>query len=90
LLSPASGANHWLTVAVLSSRRERDKLLRRFEAANIEARPVWKPLHLQPVFAKCRVFGGEVAEALFERGVCLPNGTGLKSGDFARIAECLS
>ena len=89
LLSPAPKANHWLTVAVLSSRRERDKLLRRFEAADIEARPVWKPLHLQPVFAKCRVFGGEVAEALFERGVCLPSGTGLKSGDFARIAACL-
>lgn len=89
LLSPAHGANHWLTVAVLSSRRERDKFLRRFEAANIEARPVWKPLHLQPVFAKCRVFGGEVAEALFERGVCLPSGTGLKSCDFARISACL-
>ena len=65
------------------------ELLRRFAAADIEARPVWKPLHLQPVFAKCRVFGGEVAEALFERGVCLPSGTGLKSGDFARIAACL-
>jgi len=90
LLSPTPGANHWLTVAVLSSRRERDKLLHRFEAANIEARPVWKPLHLQPVFAKCRVFGGEVAVALFERGVCLPSGTGLKSGDFAQIATCLS
>ena len=90
LLSPTPGANHWLTVAVLSSRRDRDKLLRRFEAANIEARPVWKPLHLQPVFAKCRVFGGEVAEALFERGVCLPSGTGLKSGDFARISSCLA
>ena len=89
LLSPAPKANHWLTVAVLSSRRERDKLLRRFEAADIEARPVWKPLHLQPVFAKCRVFGGEVAEALFERGVCLPSGTGLKSCDFDRIARCL-
>ncbi|MBR5549340.1 MAG: aminotransferase class I/II-fold pyridoxal phosphate-dependent enzyme [Kiritimatiellae bacterium] len=89
LLSPTPGANHWLTVAILSSRRERDKLLRRFEAAGIEARPVWKPLHLQPVFAKCRVFGGEVAEALFERGVCLPSGTGLKSCDFDRIARCL-
>ena len=89
LLAPTPGANHWLTVALLASRRERDKLLRRFEAANIEARPVWKPLHLQPVFAKCCVFGGEVAEALFERGVCLPSGTGLKNGDFARIAACL-
>ena len=90
LLSPTPGANHWLTVAILSSRRERDKLLRRFEAAGIEARPVWKPLHLQPVFAKCRVFGGEVAKALFERGVCLPSGTGLKSGDFTRISACLA
>ena len=89
LLAPTPGANHWLTVALLASRRERVKLLRRFEASNIEARPVWKPLHLQPVFAKCRVFGGEVAEALFERGVCLPSGTGLKNGDFARIAACL-
>ena len=89
LLAPTPGANHWLTVALLASRRERDRLLRRFAAADIEARPVWKPLHLQPVFAKCRVFGGEVAEALFERGVCLPSGTGLKSGDFARIATCL-
>lgn len=89
LLAPTPGANHWLTVALLASRRERDRLLRRFAAADIEARPVWKPLHLQPVFAKCRVFGGEVAEALFERGVCLPSGTGLKNGDFARIARCL-
>ena len=89
LLAPTPGANHWLTVALLASRRERDRLLRRFAAADIEARPVWKPLHLQPVFAKCRVFGGEVAEALFERGVCLPSGTGLKNGDFARIATCL-
>jgi len=89
LLAPTPGANHWLTVALLASRCERDRLLHRFAAADIEARPVWKPLHLQPVFAKCRVFGGEVAEALFERGVCLPSGTGLKSGDFARIAACL-
>ena len=89
LLAPTPGANHWLTVALLASRRERDRLLRRFAAADIEVRPVWKPLHLQPVFARCRVFGGEVAEALFERGVCLPSGTGLKSGDFARIATCL-
>ena len=89
LLAPAPGANHWLTVAVLDSPRARDGLLRRFDAAGIEARPVWKPLHLQPVFAKCRVFGGEVAEALFERGVCLPSGTGLSSADFRRIAAAM-
>ena len=87
ILAPTPGANHWLTVGLVASRRERDALLRRFDAADIESRPVWKPLHLQPVFAGCRVFGGEVAEALFERGICLPSGTGLTASDFARIEK---
>ena len=89
LLAPTPGANNWLTVALLATRRDRDRMLRRFAAADIEVRPVWKPLHLQPVFAGCRVFGGEVAEALFERGVCLPSGTDLGRADFDRIAACL-
>ena len=89
VLIPPEGANHWLTIGLLPSGRERDALSRRFESANIESRPVWKPMHLQPVFRGCRVFGGEVAEALFERGICLPSGTDLKSADFRRIAGAL-
>ena len=58
-------------------------------AADIESRPVWKPMHLQPVFSGCKVFGGEVAETLFDRGICLPSGTDLSSADFRRIAGAL-
>jgi dTDP-4-amino-4,6-dideoxygalactose transaminase len=77
LLAPGEGSNNWLNVAVLPSRARRDALLRRFAAADIEARPVWKPMHLQPVFKGCRTYGGEVAAELFARGVCLPSGCGL-------------
>ncbi len=89
VMVPGECANHWMTVGLLRSRRERDALLARFAKAGIEARPVWKPMHLQPVFAGCRVFGGEVAEALFDRGVCLPSGTDLTPADRRRIASVL-
>jgi dTDP-4-amino-4,6-dideoxygalactose transaminase len=56
------------------------------QAHNIEARPVWKPLHLQPVFASCRAVGGAVAEGLFARGLCLPSGSNLTPADLDRIA----
>ena len=89
VLIPPEGSNHWLTIGLLPSARERDALSRRFASANIESRPVWKPMHLQPVFKGCKVFGGEVAETLFERGICLPSGTDLRSADFRRIAGAL-
>ena len=89
VMVPPEGSNHWLTVGLLPSRRERDAMSRRLAAADIEARPVWKPMHLQPVFAGCKVFGGEVAETLFDRGICLPSGTDLSSADFRRIAGAL-
>lgn len=89
ILVSAEGSNHWLTVGLLASSRERDALARRFEKANIETRPVWKPMHLQPVFSGCKVYGGEVAAGLFARGICLPSGSDLKAEDFRRIAEVL-
>lgn len=85
LLPEVRGENHWLSVALMESPAKRDRLLARFAKADVEARPVWKPLHLQPVFKGCRTYGGEVAETLFEVGVCLPSGTGLSEGDFRRI-----
>ena len=57
--------------------------------ADIEARPVWKPLHLQPVFRGSRTYGGEVAETLFALGLCLLSGTGLTDADFRRIFKVL-
>jgi pyridoxal phosphate-dependent aminotransferase EpsN len=59
----------------------------RLEGQGIESRPVWKPMHLQPLFAKCRRVGGEVAAGLFERGLCLPSGSQLAAGELERIVE---
>jgi dTDP-4-amino-4,6-dideoxygalactose transaminase len=59
------------------------------EAENIESRPIWKPLHLQPVFAGCETVGGAVAEDLFRRGLCLPSGTGMTEADIERVVEVI-
>ncbi len=80
--------NHWLTCitidpAKFGATREEVRLM--LEAHNIEARPVWKPLHLQPVFDAFRVRGGERSEAIFERGLCLPSGSNLSQTDLERI-----
>ncbi|MGN0855251.1 MAG: DegT/DnrJ/EryC1/StrS family aminotransferase [Kiritimatiellia bacterium] len=87
LTTTADGSNGWLTVVLTKGRAHRDRLLARFAAADIEARPVWKPLHLQPVFRNCRVYGGKVAETLFARGLCLPSGTGMSRRDLARVTR---
>lgn len=58
-------------------------------AENIEARPVWKPMHLQPVFANCARVGGAVAEDLYTRGLCLPSGSSLSTADLERIAAII-
>ena len=55
------------------------------EKENIESRPVWKPLHLQPVFQSCRVRGGVVSENLFAQGLCLPSGTAMTRDDIERV-----
>jgi pyridoxal phosphate-dependent aminotransferase EpsN len=57
------------------------------ESLDIEARPVWKPMHLQPVFESFQVFGGEVSAGLFERGLCLPSGSNLSEADRARVTD---
>jgi pyridoxal phosphate-dependent aminotransferase EpsN len=84
-------SNAWLTCltidpALAGATREQVRL--RLEAANMEARPVWKPMHLQPVFEGCRVRGGAVSARLFEQGLCLPSGSSLSEADQgAVIAE---
>jgi dTDP-4-amino-4,6-dideoxygalactose transaminase len=57
------------------------------EKVNIEARPVWKPLHMQPLFRHCRCVGGAVAERLFRDGLCLPSGSSLTESDHARVVD---
>jgi len=60
-------------------------LVQALEAENIEARPLWKPMHLQPVFKDCRVRGGGVSERLFDNGLCLPSGSALTEADLKRV-----
>ncbi len=79
----------WLTCVTLDPERlgtDREKVRLHLETLDIESRPTWKPMHLQPVFEGCRVRGGAVSERLFEQGLCLPSGTALRPGDVRRIA----
>jgi dTDP-4-amino-4,6-dideoxygalactose transaminase len=67
----------------------REDIRAALERCDIESRPVWKPMHMQPLYAGCRVRGGAVSETLFELGLCLPSGSGLTDADLARIADAI-
>lgn len=89
---PAGRPTCWLTCLTIdpTAFQTTSKALRwGMEENNIEVRPVWKPMHLQPVFADCRKCGGKVAADLFRRGVCLPSGSSLTPEDRARIADLI-
>ncbi|MGI9602564.1 MAG: DegT/DnrJ/EryC1/StrS family aminotransferase [Acidimicrobiales bacterium] len=90
---PVDGTtNHWLTVISLdrtSSPVRPAGLIDDLAAADIEARPAWKPMHRQPAFAGCRMRGGAVAERVFAEGVCLPSGSALSESDQDRVIEAI-
>jgi pyridoxal phosphate-dependent aminotransferase EpsN len=67
----------------------RDELLAALAAADVEARPVWKPMHLQPLYAGCDRHGGDVAAGLYARGVCLPSSSSLPPDDQDRVIEVI-
>lgn len=86
--APWNRCTRWLTCILVEPAAfgvDREAIRLALEAENIEARPVWKPMHLQPVFAACDRFGGDVAEDLFNRGLCLPSGSNLTEADLARV-----
>jgi pyridoxal phosphate-dependent aminotransferase EpsN len=71
---------NWLSCFLIEEKKfgcSRDELIRVLDAANVESRPVWKPMHLQPLYAGCACYGGRVAEDLFRRGICLPSPSSL-------------
>lgn len=75
---------NWLSCFLIDEGRfgcSRDELIRRLDEAGVESRPVWKPMHLQPLYAGCECYGGEVAEDLFRRGICLPSSSSLSEED---------
>ncbi len=83
-------SNYWLTCIVVDpavAGFTREDIRLRMESENIETRPLWKPMHLQPVFEGAPYYGGTVAEKLFEKGLCLPSGSTLTDGDIERVAE---
>ena len=85
-------SNYWLTCITVDPEQfggSREDIRAALERENIEARPVWKPLHLQPVFAGCRTIGGTVSQAIFEKGLCLPSGSNLAPSDLESVAQTI-
>ena len=82
-------SNHWLTAILLDSYEQREALRLLFESQNIESRPLWKPMHLQPVFQSYPFYGTHVAAHLFEKGLCLPSGSNLTETQWKRIENVL-
>lgn len=83
-------SNHWLAAITIDPKQAgltRDDLRLGLMEANIESRPLWKPMHLQPIFANSPYYGGKICEELFENGLCLPSGSNLSKNDKLRINE---
>lgn len=89
---PHSRSNRWLTCITIDPERagtDRERVRLALEEQNIESRPLWKPMHLQPVFGDCRMFGGAVSEQLFRDGLCLPSGSSLTREEQEMVIEIL-
>ncbi|WP_417939621.1 DegT/DnrJ/EryC1/StrS family aminotransferase [Flavobacterium sp. RS13.1] len=80
-------SNYWLSTILIDENKNinRETLRLAFENANIECRPIWKPMHLQPLFLGYPYYGGNVAENLFKKGLCLPSGSHLTEQEKERI-----
>ena len=86
-------ANYWLSSILIEPKLtngiDREAVRMAFEAENIESRPLWKPMHLQPIFAEYPYYGNNVAKSLFEKGLCLPSGSNLTDEDRTRISQVI-
>jgi dTDP-4-amino-4,6-dideoxygalactose transaminase len=90
--APKGVCNRWLTCLTIDPGRfgkTREDVRQALESNNIDARPVWKPLHLQPVFSGCRVVDSGVSKGIFERGLCLPSGSALSDEDLNRVCRII-
>ena len=87
-------SNYWLTAILIDSRLTggitREDVRLALDAENIESRPLWKPMHMQPVYEGTKFYGTGVCEVLFEQGLCLPSGSNLTDDDFDRIFNSLN
>lgn len=91
--NPEMSSNYWLNGFVVSepicNELTPSEVITHLEKHNIEARPFWKPMHLQPLYENCEKVGGTVSEDLFNKGFCLPSGVGLSAYDLERIVSVL-
>jgi dTDP-4-amino-4,6-dideoxygalactose transaminase len=89
---PYGEPNWWLTCILVDPGQfgaDREQIRLALESVDVESRPTWKPLHLQPVFEGAPTVGGAACAAIFERGLCLPTGSALSAGNQARVVETL-
>ena len=87
-----SRSNRWLTVILIHPEQfgaTNEQVRLALAAENIESRPIWKPMHLQPVFRGCHIRGGGVSEHLFKHGLCLPSGTAMSDATIDRVARII-
>lgn len=87
---PGSCSTRWLTCILVNPQElgvTREDIRLALERQNIESRPVWKPMHAQPVYASCRKRGGAVADRIFDLGLCLPSGSNMTESDLARVVS---
>lgn len=86
-------SSYWLSTILINCKNQnqnKESLRLALEVENIESRPLWKPMHLQPVFEKYPYYGNKVAEKLFEKGLCLPSGSNLTNEDKMRIKKVIT
>ena len=85
-------SNHWLSAIVVDAAKTNgitaEHIRLALDKENIESRPLWKPMHLQPIFEKYPYYGRKVSETLFENGLCLPSGSNLTETERERIKKC--
>lgn len=89
----AYASNFWLTCVLVHPERagfDREQLRLALQRAGVESRPLWKPMHLQPVFQSCPHYGRGVSDRLFDQGLCLPSGADLAPADLDRIIDVIS
>lgn len=85
-------SNHWLSAIIIDEKiagKNREDLRLAFLEDNIESRPLWKPMHLQPIFAEAPYYGTDISEKLFDNGLCLPSGSNLSDADRERIEKII-
>ena len=80
---------YWLNSMTVTGKITPLEIMEKLEANNIESRPVWKPMHLQPFFSEYDYIGGDVSQKLFENGVCLPSDTKMTDDDLQRVCKII-